>query len=107
VRDDVSERLADTAALNLAPDAPPLRRVSFKAGKADTVAGIAARYKVRSEQVAQWNKVGSGARFKPGQAVVVYTAFKAAPPARSTAVAKQAPKGKGGKSRNVVASAAP
>ncbi|MBW8846452.1 MAG: transglycosylase SLT domain-containing protein [Burkholderiales bacterium] len=107
VRDDVSERLADTAALNLAPDAPPLRRVSFKAGKADTVAGIAARYKVRSEQVAQWNKVGSGARFRPGQAVVVYTAFKAAPPARPTTMAKQASKGKGGKSRNVVASAAP
>ena len=111
VRDDVSERLADTAALNLAPDAPPLRRVSFKAGKADTVAGVAARYKVKAEQVAQWNKVGSGARFKPGQAVVVYTAFKPAPAAPVAGkpvkiAAKPAARAKGGKGRTVVAAAA-
>jgi membrane-bound lytic murein transglycosylase D len=128
VHDDVSERLADSASLSLAPDAPPLRRVTLKAGKGDTVAAIAARYKVRKEQVAQWNKVGSSARFKPGQAVVVYTAFKpGAAPAKTTvatrAVAKKgkatvraarpaAPrnlaKDRGGKGRNnVVASAAP
>jgi membrane-bound lytic murein transglycosylase D len=128
VHDDVSERLADSAILSLAPDAPPLRRVTLKAGKGDTVAAIAARYKVRKEQVAQWNKVGSSARFKPGQAVVVYTAFKpGAAPAKTTvatrAVAKKgkatvraarpaAPrnlaKDRGGKGRNnVVASAAP
>lgn len=126
VHDDVSERLADTAALNLAPDAPPLKRVSFKAGKGDTVAGIASRYKVKPEQVAQWNKVGSAARFKPGQAVIVYTAFSPAP-AKAKVAARPAAKGKattaraarpatpravakdrGGKGRsNVVASAAP
>jgi membrane-bound lytic murein transglycosylase D len=124
VVDDVSERLADTAALNLAPDAPPLRRVSFKAGKGDTLAGIAARYKVRSEQVAQWNKLGSNAHLKPGQAVVIYTAsapastkVAAAPAARKATstraakvvrvAAKQPLKGKGGKGRNVVAAATP
>jgi len=126
VHDDVSERLADTAALNLAPDAPPLKRVSFKAGKGDTVAAIATRYRVRPEQVAQWNKVGSAARFKPGQAVIVYTAFSPAP-AKATVAARPVAKGKattaraakpaapraiakdrGGKGRsNVVASAAP
>ena len=84
MQDDVSERLADSAALNLAPDAPPLRRVTLKAGKADTVASVAARYKVGAVQVAQWNKVGKGARFKPGQQVVVYTAAPAV-------VAKAAP----------------
>ncbi|MGQ3093012.1 MAG: transglycosylase SLT domain-containing protein [Roseateles sp.] len=128
VHDDVSERLADTASLSLAPDAPPLRRVTLKAGKGDTVAVIAARYKVRADQVAQWNKVGSSARFKPGQAVVVYTAFKAkATPAKTTVAARAAAKkgkatvraakpaappnlakDRGGKGRNnVVASAAP
>jgi membrane-bound lytic murein transglycosylase D len=129
VHDDVSERLADSASLNLAPDAPPLRRVSLKAGKGDTVAAVAARYKVRAEQVAQWNKVGSGARFKPGQAIVVYTAFtpkaaapqaRAQAPARSARVAKAAPaprlvkvaakpapKAKGGKGRTVIAAATP
>ncbi|MFG6433320.1 transglycosylase SLT domain-containing protein [Roseateles sp. LYH14W] len=132
MQDDVSERLADTASLSLAHDAPPLRRVSIKAGKGDTVAAIAARYKVRAEQVAQWNKVGAKARFKPGQAVVVYTAYKpsvksakatkaagtkvasvkksgkktarAAKPAAPRNVAKD----RGGKGRsNVVAAAAP
>ena len=105
-------------------EAPPLRRVTLKAGKADTVASIAARYKVRAEQVAQWNKVGSGARFKPGQAIVVYSAApavvaKAAPAKRAaprakaptrTAAAKPAArtvvKAGGGKGR-AVASAAP
>jgi membrane-bound lytic murein transglycosylase D len=126
VHDDVSERLADTASLSLAPDAPPLRRVSFKAGKGDTVTAIAARYKVKAEQVAQWNKVGSAARFKPGQAVVVYTAFTPSPAKATVAARPVAAKAKtaartakpaaprnlardrGGKGRNnVVASAAP
>jgi len=103
VRNDVSEQLADTASLNLAPDAPPLRRVTLKAGKADTVAGIAARYRVKAEQVAQWNKVASSARFKPGQAIVVYTAAK--PAAQSARQAHSKPRG--GKSRTVVAAATP
>ncbi|NCT85122.1 MAG: transglycosylase SLT domain-containing protein [Comamonadaceae bacterium] len=130
VQADIPERLADTASLNLAPDAPPLRRLTLKAGKADTVAGVAARYKVRAEQVAQWNKVGRNARFKPGQAIVVYTAAppavasgRKAAPRKPTAVAK-APAAKvakaasrpaakvvksagSGKGRNVVAAAAP
>lgn len=131
VQADVSERLADTAALNLAPDAPPLRRVTLKAGKkGESVATIAARYKVRAEQVAQWNQVGSKARFKPGQAIVVYTAAPsakartrvakaasaakavkvvkvAARPAARTGKASKSVKATGGKGRNVVAAAAP
>jgi len=112
VHDDVSERLADTAALNLAPDAPPLRRVTFKAGKGETIAGVAARYKVRAEQVAQWNKVGAGnARFKPGQAVVVYTAFTTATPAaspvaRPAVVAKAQPASRPGRAARVMKVAA-
>ncbi|MDR7331553.1 transglycosylase SLT domain-containing protein [Roseateles asaccharophilus] len=120
---DVSERLADTASLSLSPDAPPLRRMTVKAGKADTVASIAARYKVSAAQVAQWNKVGKAARFKSGQAIVVYTAAKpvvasatrstaskskttarASKPAAST---RKVAKDRGGKGRGNVASAAP
>lgn len=103
---DVSGQLADSAALNLAPDAPPLRRVSFKAGKADTVASVAARYQLRAEQVAQWNKVGANARFKPGQAVVVYTAPSSAP-VRVAAAKAPAKAAKLGRGRTVVAAAAP
>ncbi|WP_422013467.1 transglycosylase SLT domain-containing protein [Roseateles sp.] len=134
VHADVSERLADTAALNLAPDAPPLRRLTLKAGKADTVAAVAARYKVKAEQVAQWNKVGNGARFKPGQSIVVYTAntpakrsepaiktrpvakasMAKAAPAKVVRVAAKQPAAKAAKTvkaagngRNVMAAAAP
>ncbi len=73
--DDVSEHLADNASMSLAPDRPPapkLRQLSLRAGKADTVASVAARYRVSVAQVAQWNKVGSQARFKAGQKIVVY-----------------------------------
>lgn len=69
---DVSEHLADNATIALAPDAPPLRRVSLKAGKGETVASVARRYKLSAAQVAQWNKVGSQAGFKAGQTVVLW-----------------------------------
>ncbi|MET0519716.1 MAG: transglycosylase SLT domain-containing protein [Burkholderiaceae bacterium] len=72
--EDVSDYLADNASISLAPDVPPLRRVAYKAGKGETVASVAERYKVSARQVAQWNKLGARAAFKPGQQVVVYTA---------------------------------
>jgi membrane-bound lytic murein transglycosylase D len=100
---DVSERLADSASLNLAPDAPPLRRIALKAGKADTAASIAARYQLKAEQVAQWNKVTAGARFKPGQTVVVYTASRPVVVARAPVKARPV---KGGKGRSTVVAAA-
>lgn len=69
---DVSERLADNAMMALAPDVPPLRRTVIKAGKRDTVASIARRYKVSAEQVAQWNRTQTRATFARGQSIVVY-----------------------------------
>lgn len=69
---DVSEHLADNASIMFAPDVPPLRRVSLKAGKGETVASVARRYRLGTTQVAQWNRVSTKATFKPGQAVVVY-----------------------------------
>ena len=75
--DDVSEHIADHAMLSLAPDRPPLRRGSFKAGKkGDSVAAVARRYRVSPAMVARWNDTRAGARFKPGQSVVVMLASK-------------------------------
>ena len=75
--DDVTEHIAHHAMLALAPDLPPLKRVSFKAGKkGDSVAAVAQRYRVSAELVAQWNGVVAAARFKPGQPVVVMVANK-------------------------------
>ena len=88
-QEDVSELLAENASMTLAPDVPPLRRVSWRAGKGETVAAVARRYRVSSVQVAQWNKLGPRATsFKAGQTVVVYTATAAAPAAPQRVAAK-------------------
>lgn len=75
---DVSGEVADNAMMALAPDAPPLRKVSLKAGAKESVATVAKRYRVSAAQVAQWNGVGPGASFKSGQTVVVFVGGKAA-----------------------------
>ena len=69
---DVSEALADNAMMALAPDLPPRRRVSFKAGKRDSVVSVAKRYRVSAHQVAQWNRTSASASFGKGQSVVVF-----------------------------------
>jgi membrane-bound lytic murein transglycosylase D len=69
---DVTEKIADAAAISLSPEPPPLRRVAFKAGRrGDSVAAVAKRYHVSAAQVAAWNKVAANGHFKAGQAVVV------------------------------------
>ena len=73
---DVSEQIADNATMSLAPDVPPLKRVALRAGKRDTVASVAKRYKVSAAQVAVWNKVAASATFKPGSTVVVFVPQK-------------------------------
>jgi len=82
---DVSVEVADNASMSLAPDGPNLRKMSLKAGRKDSVASVAKRYRVSAAQVAQWNEVGTSASFRPGQSITVYVAGKAA---RGTSVAK-------------------
>ncbi|CAM5796366.1 transglycosylase SLT domain-containing protein [Rhizobacter sp. Root404] len=80
---DVSSAIADNAMMALAPDVPPLRKMSLKAGRRDSVASVAKRYRVSPTQVAQWNSVGAGASFKPGQTIVVFVAAKSGKPAHA------------------------
>ena len=82
---DVSVEVADNASMSLAPDGPSLRKMSLKAGRKDSVASVAKRYRVSAAQVAQWNEVGTSASFRPGQRITVYVAGKAV---RSVKVAK-------------------
>ena len=84
---DVSEQIADHASMALAPDGPVLRKVSLKAGRNDSVVSVARRYRVSALQVAQWNGLGAGAKFKAGQTIVV---FAAARPARLKATRQAA-----------------
>jgi membrane-bound lytic murein transglycosylase D len=68
---DVAVKVADNGQLSLAPEVV-LKRTLVKAGKAENVATIARKYRVNADQVAQWNKVGMSANFKPGQQVIVF-----------------------------------
>lgn len=80
-QEDVSSHLADYASMSLSPEVPPtptLQRINHKAGAAETVATVAARYHVKPALIAQWNKVGPKASFKPGTMVQVYVAGDAA-----------------------------
>ena len=76
---DVTVKVADNSQLSLAPEVV-LKRSVVKAGKNDTVASIARRYKQNPARVAEWNKVAASASFKAGQSVVL---FLPAGPARS------------------------
>jgi membrane-bound lytic murein transglycosylase D len=68
---DVAEHLADNASLLLGREGPALRRVVLKAGKADSVATVARRYRLPAADVARWNGVGVKSRFAPGSKIVV------------------------------------
>jgi membrane-bound lytic murein transglycosylase D len=75
---DVAGHVADNAQLSLAPEIVT-RRMVVKAGKNDSVASIARRYRVSPAQVADWNDVSSGASFKPGQQVVLHVPARGTP----------------------------
>jgi len=68
---DVSGHVADYGQLSLAPEIILKRRV-LKAGKKDTVASVAQRYAVSAQSIADWNKTGASAKFKPGQQIVLF-----------------------------------
>ena len=77
VQDDVADDIADNGQLNLVSERVT-RRTTIKAGKKDTVASIARRYRVSTKEVAEWNGVGTAASFHPGQQVVVYVQVRTA-----------------------------
>jgi membrane-bound lytic murein transglycosylase D len=73
---DVTSQVADNGQLNLAPEIVN-RRTTVRAGKRDTVAGIARRYKLNPADVASWNDVAASAAFKAGQQVVLFLPVRA------------------------------
>lgn len=75
VAHDVSPRIANTATLMLAPEVR-LRKVRIKAGKRDSIATVAKRYRVSTEQIAQWNDLSTNARLRPGQLLTLYLRAK-------------------------------
>lgn len=74
---DVSEHLADTASLALAPERVLARRV-VKARKGDTLASIAKRHGLSAKQVVAWNEGRAvNAKLKVGEAVTLMLPAKA------------------------------
>ena len=68
---DVTMRIADNGQLSLSREIV-LHRTMIKAGKHETVASIAKRYRLNAASVADWNKVSTSASFRPEQQLVVY-----------------------------------
>ena len=70
---DVSVAVADSAAMTLAPDLPPTRRVNMRVGKGgETVASVARRWHVSPTEVASWNHLKPTARFAAGSTAVLF-----------------------------------
>lgn len=90
---DVSEQVADNGQLHLAPEVVT-RRAVVKARRGDNVARIAARYRVRPGDVADWNDVSTRSSFKTGESVVVYLPVRSggAPKARVASSSRGAAK---------------
>jgi membrane-bound lytic murein transglycosylase D len=79
---DVSEHLADTAALALSPERV-MRERAIKARKGDTLASVAKRHGLTVKQLAQWNGGRSAsAKLKVGETIKLMS------PVRATRLAK-------------------
>ena len=68
---DVAVHVADHGQLSLAPDAL-LRKRMLRAGKNDTVASLARRYRISPASLADWNSVRATSAFNAGQQIVLY-----------------------------------
>lgn len=54
---EISQKLAQSARMMIAPDEPDTKRIFVKAGRRDTLDGIARRYNVSASQVRVWNSL--------------------------------------------------
>ena len=71
MRQDVTEQVADNGQMALTPEIIT-RRTTVRAGKRDTIASLAKRYRLSAASIADWNDTKISAAFKTGQQVVLY-----------------------------------
>jgi membrane-bound lytic murein transglycosylase D len=74
---DVTEHLADTAQLALAPEIV-LKKILVTARKGDSLASLAARHGVTSANMVIWNKLKPGAKLSSGQSLYIFVPSQAA-----------------------------
>ena len=90
-RHDVAEHVADNGQVSLTPEIIT-HRTTVRAGKRDSVASLAQRYRVSAASIADWNDINAGAVLKAGAPVVLYLpiGLKASTSAVSHASSKKA-----------------
>jgi membrane-bound lytic murein transglycosylase D len=82
---DVSVQVADSAAMTLAPDLPPTRRVNMRVARGgESVASVARRWHVAPKEVAAWNHLSVKGKFASGTTAVLFLP-------RSTSLARATP----------------
>ncbi|QIL43744.1 transglycosylase SLT domain-containing protein [Acidovorax sp. HDW3] len=96
VQHDVTERLADNGQITLTPEITT-RRTLVRAGKRDSVASLAQRYRVSAANIADWNDVKPSASFKAGQQVVLHLPLRASSGPSKKDKSSTAPQRRGGK----------
>ncbi|MFZ4624301.1 MAG: transglycosylase SLT domain-containing protein [Rhodoferax sp.] len=82
---DVSTQVADFGQLSLAPEVL-LTKTQVTAGKKETVASLARRYRVSAAAVSEWNNLALSASFKPRQKVTLYLPVRAASAVRTASI---------------------
>ncbi len=87
-RQDVTEHVADNGQISLTPEIVT-HRTTVRAGKNDSVANLARRYRVSAASIAGWNDIKVGAALKSGATVVLYL------PVRLNSSASTASRGSG------------
>ena len=71
MRQDVAGHVADNGQMSLTPEIITHRTV-VRAGKRDSVASLARRYRVSAASVADWNDIRTNAALKAGEQVVLF-----------------------------------
>jgi membrane-bound lytic murein transglycosylase D len=88
---DVSEKVADSASIQLAPEAPPLSKRYVRVGKKPvSLAAMARRHGVDRLQLARWNGLPAEAMLQPGQRIVLMMAASSTEKAKDKAKAPSA-----------------
>ncbi|HQQ71456.1 MAG TPA: LysM peptidoglycan-binding domain-containing protein, partial [Alicycliphilus sp.] len=95
---DVASHVADNGQIAFTPEIVT-RRTTVRAGRHDTVASIAQRYKVKAADVADWNDLKPSSRFKAGEKVVMYLPVRLTATAHTPGSAKTITKQSAGKAK--------
>ncbi|MEB2347601.1 MAG: transglycosylase SLT domain-containing protein [Comamonadaceae bacterium] len=107
-RKDVPGHVADNGQIAFTPEIV-IQRSTRRAGKHDTVASVARRYKVKVSDVADWNDLKTTSSFKRGETIVLYLPVRASAAsakstsARTTSAHSAAPAKHAGGTKNAAA----